>query len=207
MRYKRAMPFVYLPALREFILEQARPVDKFGHQPRLDSLTDSIGAGLDYDRDVVRAAVWLHDLGVFIGHRPEEPAALSTWDHVAYVCGKASVILCHIGFPQEKIPAVLDAIRQHQPKDQPATIEATILRDADILEQLGAVGILRVISKVGRDTRFPRFTDAIAVLRRNLDELPGELRLAPSRRLAESRIVILKAFLTAVETEAGPNLF
>lgn len=207
MRYKRAMPPVYLPALREFILEQARPVDKFGHQPRLHALAEAIGAGLDYDRDVVLAAVWLHDLGVFIGHRPDEPAALSTWDHVAYACGKASANLRHTGFPQEKIPAVLDAIRQHQPGDDPTSIEATILRDADILEQLGAVGILRTVSKVGRDTRFPRFTDAIAVLRRNLNELPGKLRLASSQRLAESRIEILAAFLAAVEAEAGANLF
>ena len=201
------MPSVYLPALRQFILEQARPVDKFGHQPRLEALTDSIGAGLDYDRDVVCAALWLHDLGVFIGHRPEEPAALSTWDHVAYACGKASAILRQAGFAQEKVPAVLDVIRQHQPKDEPATIEATILRDADILEQLGAVGILRTVSKVGRDTRFPRFIDAIAVLRHNLDDLPGKLRLPASRRIAKSRIEILAAFLAAVEAEAGPNLF
>jgi uncharacterized protein len=207
MGYKRAMPSVYLPALREFILEQARPVDKFGHQPRLDALTDSIGAGLDYDRDVVHAAAWLHDLGVFLGHRPEDLDLLSTWDHVAYACDKASAILRHAGFPQGKIPAVLDAIRQHQPKDEPATIEATILRDADILEQLGAIGILRTVSKVGRDTRFARFTDAVAVLRRNLNELPGKLRLPASQRLAASRIEILAAFLNAVEAEAGVNLF
>lgn len=201
------MPSVYLAALREFILEQARPVDKFGHQPRLVALTDSIGAGLDYDRDIVHAAAWLHDLGVFLGHRPDNPDSLSTWDHVAYACDKASAILCQAGFPEEKIPAVLDAIRQHQPSDEPATIEATILRDADILEQLGAIGILRTVSKVGRDTRFARFTDAVAVLRRNLSGLPGKLRLPAAQRLAESRIGILGAFLDAVEAEAGPDLF
>ncbi|MGC2639904.1 MAG: HD domain-containing protein [Acidobacteriaceae bacterium] len=201
------MPSVYFSALREFILEQARPVDKFGHQPRLDALADSIGAGLAYDRDVVRAAVWLHDLGVFIGHRPEDTAALSAWDHVEYACRNADAILRHADFPQEKIPAVLDAIRQHQPADEPTTLEATILRDADILEQLGAVGILRTVSKVGRDTRFPRFTDAIAVLRRNLEQLPGKLRLASSRSLAKARIEILGAFLAAVDAEAGSNLF
>ncbi len=116
------------------------------------------------------------------------PTDLARWDHVAYACSRAPVILRQVGFPEDKIPRVLAAIRQHLPGDEPGTIEATILRDADILEQLGAIGILRTVSKVGRDTRFPRFTDAVAVLRRNLDELPGQLRLESARRLAAPRI-------------------
>jgi uncharacterized protein len=196
----------YLRVLRQVILEQARPSDKFGHQPRLHELTEAVGAGLDFDRDVVCAAAWLHDLGVFIGNRPEDPEALKLWDHVAYACTHAPQILREAGFPEHKIPAVLDCIRQHQPKDDPTTLEATILRDADILEQLGAIGILRTVSKVGRDTRFPRFTDAAAVLLRNLDELPGKIRLEPARRLAEPRIRILADFLAAVAAESGANL-
>jgi uncharacterized protein len=196
----------YLRVLRRVILEQARPGDKFGHQPRLHELTEAVGAGLDYDRDVVCAAAWLHDLGVFIGNRPEDPEALKLWDHVAYACTHAPQILREAGFPEHKIPAVLDCIRQHQPKDDPTTLEATILRDADIIEQLGAIGILRTVSKIGRDTRFPRFTDAAAVLLRNLDELPGKIRLEPARRLAEPRIRILADFLAAVAAESGANL-
>jgi uncharacterized protein len=197
----------YLQVLQRIILEQARPGDKFGHQPRLHALTETIGAGLDYDRDVVCAAAWLHDLGVFVGHRPEDPAALSRWDHVAYACAHAPRILREAGFPEHKIPAVLDCIRQHQPKDEPATLEATILRDADILEQLGAIGILRTVSKVGRDTRFPRFTDAAAALHRSLDELPGKILLESTRRLAGSRIRILSDFLAAVRDESASNLY
>jgi uncharacterized protein len=197
----------FISVLRRVISEQARPGDKFGHQPRLHGLTERIGAGLPYDRDVVAAAAWLHDLGVFIGNRPEDPEALARWDHVAYACSHAPQILLDAGFPEHKIPAVLDCIRQHQPKDEPATLEAEILRDADILEQLGAMGILRAVSKVGRDTRFPRFTDAVAFLRRSLDELPGKIRLEPTRALAEPRIRVLSDFLAAVEHESGPNLF
>jgi uncharacterized protein len=182
-------------------------VDKFGHQPRLLDLTETIGAGIVYDREVVAAAAWLHDLGVFIGHRPADPSQLARWDHVAYACSLAPEVLRNTGFPEEKIPSVLAAIRQHQPGDEPGTIEATILRDADILEQLGAIGILRIVSKVGRDTRFPRFTDAVTVLRRNLEHLPAKLRLESARRLAAPRIAILRQFLEAVHDESGANLF
>lgn len=200
------MPSDYLEVLERVILEQARPVDKFGHQPRLQALTHIIGQDLAYDRDVVCAAAWLHDLGVFIGNRPEDPDALSRWDHVACACSRAPAILRNAGFPEDKIPAVLDVIRQHQPKDWPTTLEATILRDADILEQLGAIGILRTVSKVGRDTRFLRFTDAVAALRHSLDDLPSRIRLESTRRLAEPRIRILRDFLAAVDNEGGPNL-
>ena len=193
--------------LRNLIWEQARPVDKYGHQPRLEALIGSVGAGFDYDAEVVLAAAWLHDLGVFVGNRPEDPEQLARWNHVAYACEHAPQILRDAGFPESKIPAVLQVMREHQPKDTPSSTEATILRDADILEQLGAMAILRTVSKVGRDTRFPRFTDAVAALRRSLEHLPGQIRLHTTRRLAEPRILVLQAFLVAVEDESGPNLF
>jgi uncharacterized protein len=197
----------YIRYLVRYIEGQAQPVDKFGHQPRLAALTEAIGAGHEFDGEVVAGAAWLHDLGVFVGHRPEHPDQLAHWDHVAYACSKAPEVLRQAGFPEEKIAAVLRAIREHQPGDEPSTMEATILRDADILEQLGAIGILRTVSKVGRDTRFPRFTDAVAVLQRNLDELPSKIRLDNTRRLAEPRIAILREFLVAVDGEAGSCLF
>jgi uncharacterized protein len=197
----------YVRALRDYVEAQARPVDKYGHQPRLEALTEAVGSGIAHDREVVVAAAWLHDLGVFVGHRPEDPEELGRWDHVGYACSRSPEILREAGFPEEKIGAVLEAMQQHQPKDEPTTMEATILRDADILEQLGAIGILRVAGKVGRDTRYPRFTEAVAVLRRTLEELPGKIRLASSRRLAEPRIAILREFLEAVDDEAGSALY
>src|SRR5690349_6106414 len=152
----------YRLALADYIATVARPVDKFGHQPRLYALTRSIGAGHDYNDDVVCAASWLHDLGVFIGQRPEDSEALAQWNHVPYAMEHAPSILQRLGFPADSIPAVVEAIRTHQPHGQPTTMEGVILRDADILEQLGAIGILRTVSKVGRDTRFPTFTEAVA---------------------------------------------
>lgn len=204
--YKGVMPSNPIDRLAAYVENQARPVDKFGHQPRLIALTRILGADLPHDSEVVAASAWLHDLGVFVGHRPESSEELARWDHVAYACSQAPAILRQAGFPKQKVSAVLAAIRQHQPGDEPETIEATILRDADILEQLGAVGILRIVSKVGRDTRFPRFTDAVAVLRRNLEDLPARLRLESAHRLAAPRIAILRQFLEAVHDESGVNL-
>lgn len=193
--------------LADYIRREAMPEDKYGHQPRLYALTQRIGEGLEYDDDVVYAAAWLHDLGVFVGHRPEDPQKLAHWDHVAYTVARVHGILERSGFPTAKISAVVDAICTHQPHDEPLTIEATILRDADILEQLGAIGILRGVSKVGRDTRYKTFTSAVANLRRCLEELPAKLRLQSARKLANPKVQVLRQFLEATDLEGKPELF
>ncbi len=193
-------------AVVEYIRREAKPLDKFGHQPRLYALTRAVGEGLNYDDDIVFAAVWMHDLGVFIGHRPEEPVALAAWDNVAYAIDRTPRLLTEFGFPVEKIPAVLEAIRTHQPHMEPESIEATILRDADILEQLGAVGILRAVSKVGRDTRFATFSSVVPTLRKAVATLPPLLRLESAKALAVPRVQVLESFLMAVDSEAGDEL-
>ncbi|HXP59179.1 MAG TPA: HD domain-containing protein [Dongiaceae bacterium] len=193
----------YRPALVDFIRRNAKPPDKFSHQARLYALAKQLARGRACDDDVVFAAVWLHDLGVFIGRRPETPAALAAWDHVAYACREAPKVLRRLGFPPEKIPAVLEVIRSHLPSARPVSLEGWLVRDADILEQLGAVGILRTVSKVGRDTRFIRFSDALACLRRQADQLPARLHFPAARRLARRRVRVLKAFLAAAEAEAA----
>ncbi len=198
-------------AIRLYIANEAKPVEKFGHQPRLYALTRLIGAGLqdglEYDDDVVYAAAWMHDLGVFQGHRPEDREALARWDNVQYAIGKTPLILENAGFPTAKIPAVLEAIGTHQPAAEPVTIEAVILRDADILEQLGAIGILRAVCKIGRDTRYTTLSDAVQVLRKALETLPPRIKLESARALAQSRIVLLEEFLNGVDRDALGALF
>jgi uncharacterized protein len=192
----------YRERIIEFIQLNAKPSDKLSHQARLYALASQLAQGQPHDDDVLFAAAWLHDLGVFIGHRPEDPAQLAAWDCLAYALKRTPDILESAGFPPQKIPAVTEAIRTHQPHCEPTSFEGVVLRDADILEQLGAVGILRTVSKVGRDTRFILFSDALRVLRHNLQQLPGKLKLELARQLAEPRIQALNAFLVAADVEA-----
>ena len=193
--------------IADIIEHEARPVDKYGHQPRLYELTRKIGEELTYDDDIVWVAAWLHDIGVFVGNRPEDHDELLRWDHVKYACDRTTALLSEAGFQSEKIPAVLNAIRTHQPQNDPQTIEATILRDADILEQLGAIGIMRAASKVGRDTRYARFSDIAPVLKKALTDLPPKLRLKRAQELSIPKIRILADFLEALDVEASGSLF
>ena len=192
--------------LARVIERQAFPVEKFGHQPRLYALTKQVGAGLEYDDDVVYAAAFTHDLGVFIGHRPEDPKLLPAWDMIAYAVEKVPAMLREVGFPEGKIDAVIECIKTHQPSFSTKTLEATILRDADILEQLGAVGILRTVCKVGRDTRFDTFTAAVRSLQKVVDGLPSMIELPTAQALAEPRVETMRAWLAAVTSEAGSLL-
>ena len=187
----------YRKAIAKYIRVQAQPPDKYRHQPRLYAWAHRLGRETRqaFDDDVLFAAAWMHDLGVFVGHRPEDPAELARWDNVAYALRRTPAILAGFGFPKDKIPAVLEAIKAHLPSVEPATAEGLLLRDADILEQLGAVGITRMISKVGRDTRYPTHEDAIRALDRAMRELPGRLRLSLAREWAGPRIRLMEAFL------------
>src|SRR5437016_6767829 len=117
----------YRRAIENYIRTQAKPPDKFSHQLRLYQLARQIAAGQPFDDDVLYAAAWLHDLGVFIGHRPKDPQALASWDNVAYAAKEAPAVLRRFAFPEEKIEAVVDVIRTHLPSANPKRLEGVLL--------------------------------------------------------------------------------
>jgi uncharacterized protein len=201
------MTAVWRDQVVAYIRVEAQPEDKFGHQPRLYALACRVGAGLGCDDDVLFASAWMHDLGVFLGHRPSDPEQLARWNHVPYTIARSRELLAGWGFPASKLDAVAEAIRTHQPQDEPVAIEAVVLRDADILEQLGAVGALRALAKIGRDSRFPTFSAVLPVLRRAAERLPAQLRLESARQLAAPRVALLRALIVAIEQEAGELLY
>ena len=191
----------------EYVRVEARPADKFGHQPRIYALATEIGKDMHYDDDVLFAAAWMHDLGVFLGHRPQDPEQLSRWNHVPYTIQRSRELLSDFGFPSAKLDAVAEAILHHQPQDEPTTVEATLLRDADILEQLGAIAILRTAAKVGRDTRYPTFSSILPVLNHAVNHLANQTRLTQTKVMAQSRVEMLRSFLAALENEARDKLY
>ena len=98
-----------------------------------------LGEQLDADLEILVAAVYLHDLG---RHYIDDKA------HGALSALKAEPVLERINFPQEIRDTVLHAIRVHDvgatPEDR-TTLESKILYDADKIDTLGVVGVLRYI--------------------------------------------------------------
>ena len=113
----------YRQAIADYIRANAKPADKFSHQPRLYQLATLLAENQSFDDDVLHAAAWMHDVGVFIGHRPENSAALAAWDHIAYAVKEVPKLLRQFGFPAEKIPAVIEVIRTHLPSTKPTSFE------------------------------------------------------------------------------------
>src|SRR3990172_2243158 len=88
---------------------------------------------LDYDDEVLHAACFLRDLEDDSGE-----------EHNISAQRMAESFLKEIGFPAEKIEIVKEAIREHLTSGNPQSNEAKLLHDADLIDFLGATGIIRL---------------------------------------------------------------
>ena len=95
----------------------------------------------EVDSDVVEIAALLHDVGK---HVEKENNAV---DHGRISAEMAEEFLNSIRFDEDKVKAVCHAIRVHTHGEEPHSIEAKILHDADFLDKMGAVGIATVFIK------------------------------------------------------------
>jgi len=79
--------------------------------------------------------------------------------------------------------------------------------DAEILEQLGAIGALRAVVKVGRDTRYPTFSSVLTALKGAAERLSAKTHTERACRLAAPRIKTLLSLIASVQRDAGRELF
>ena len=136
----------------------------FAHVRRLKKLVEQIDAGLVYDRRALEFAIYLHDWGAFaIYRRPGEEYALRSRQIVE------SEVLPIAGLPDSILPVVLEAIELHDYRDlrPPVSPEALLLREADMLDFLGAVGLAREFAGGPHNLRlcYERAAERLAVIR------------------------------------------
>lgn len=148
---------------------------------------------LDVDDDVLFAVAWLHDIGTF-------PAfACEGSDPPACAAKGAERVLAEAGYDGDKVPLIARIIAEHsfvgETRDTP---EARVLRDADMLEFLGAVGLVRLLSLVDLEEWVPEPRAAVALAMQFADELPGMLIYGSSRRTAEERVRETREFVEAL---------
>lgn len=136
----------------------ADPIHGFDHVLRVLHMAEQLALVEGADIEIVRAAVLLHDArtDLAIGDSEQQPTTTTTPDgnnlrqnHHQHSATLARQVLENEGWPEERIAAVEHCIRAHRFRDdseQPQTLEAKILFDADKLDAIGAVGVARAIA-------------------------------------------------------------
>jgi HD superfamily phosphodiesterase len=149
-----------------------------------------LGEELGADLEILVAAVYLHDLG---RHYIDDKV------HGALSALKAEPVLERIHFPPESRNPVLHAIRVHdvgaRPEDR-TTLESRILYDADKIDTLGVVGILRYIRHFYGKKPIDYVLD-------DIDARWEGLALPETRNLALQDYRYIKEYFTRLKEELG----
>ena len=179
--------------------EIARLTEEYGgawgvnHTQRLLKLMERLSGDTPYDEEVVWLAAHLHDWGAY------KPWAKPEIDHVQRSVEVAGPFLAERGCDEIGRAHILECIAHHASAGTDTRIsrEAMLLHDADVLDFLGAVGILRDFSKNARNLR----GGYDAALKRRA-RLPQTLFLPESVELARQRLHDMDAFLAAFEADS-----
>lgn len=164
---------------------------------------------------ILLAAAYFHDIVCLPKNHPNNSFSSR------YAAAKAREILNDMQFPSDKIDGVCHAIEAHSFSAgiPPTTLEAKILQDADRMEALGALGVLRTFYVSGRLERQPYDPKDLYAKSRPLDDkafgldhfyvklfkLPSMLQTEGGRHLAESRSLFLEWFVKELESGLSKN--
>lgn len=163
-----------------------RVASGFSHCHRVYHLARELGV-TDYDDDILYAACYLHD--TVIGKEGHLRSA-----------EKAEQILHEIGFPVQKISKVVESIKSHWPGENPKLIEAQLLHDANLIDSLGAIGVVRL--SIGAFHWYQARTlkevlDLIKEYRRNA----SKLIFPKSKAIAEIKIKFMDQLIEEMDKE------
>ncbi|MCR4402953.1 MAG: HD domain-containing protein [Firmicutes bacterium] len=122
---------------------------KYGlnHSKRILHIVSLIAGDQEYDRDVVWTSAFLHDWGSY------SPWKVDGIDHAMRSKQVAEGFLTKAGCDEGFIGRVLECIELHHSGTPDKSIEAKLLSDADAIDYLGVVGVLRDFSTKPRDLR------------------------------------------------------
>ncbi len=169
--------------------------------------------------EIVELAVLIHDVA-----RPEEFS--QGRDKVCHAIRGAEIapeILTECGVPVDWFVPIQDCIRTHRFRsgDTPQSLEAQIVFDADKLDSLGAVGVVRACFYAGKTGARLHNTreEALASPEHGVDDtpyreylvklskIPAKMLTESGRKLAEDRLRFTTQFFDELNQEVYPELF
>ncbi|UCJ17769.1 HD domain-containing protein [Pseudomonas sp. MM211] len=168
------------------------------------------------DLELLLAAVLLHDC---VAVEKDSPLRANASRLSAE---RAAGVLTSLGWRDERIAAACHAIEAHSfsAAIAPTSLEARILQDADRLDAIGLIGVVRCFHVSGRMGSALYDADDIDALHRPLDDqrfaldhfrtkllgLASGFQTAAGARLAEQRHARMVTFLDAFREEIQPPL-
>ncbi|MEW6666493.1 MAG: HD domain-containing protein [Thermodesulfobacteriota bacterium] len=170
------------------------PVASPDHVERMTTWCQRIGPAKGADMEVLVAGALLHDVGVVVDRK------------IHYRVGRtrAREVLHQAGFPEERIAASLHVLESHSRYGgpEPKSLEARVGQDADALEYIGAIGILRALVRGLNDGSFNgRISDFPGFLRSILAKVEGTFHTQEAEAIGRSRLETMRGFLDRLEKE------
>ena len=170
------------------------------HCLRVFNLAKELSQHLTLDQEILYIAAMLHDTGKYPAY------SLPNIDHSLRSKGIATNVLQRMTFAPTKLPKVLDAIESHMYYSEPGRCdEAVYLRDSDILDNLGNIGLMRLFSLVGQDELIQTPEDAVERAKTFAEALPNKAFTRAGRRLAVKRREEMLRFLAGLKRQTADN--
>ena len=173
------------------------------HAQRLIRLCEIVGEGMDYDREAIWLAAHMHDWGTFPRWSRGEI------NHSTRSRQLAEEHLRKLKCPLPTRTRVLEAIEYHHGGADERCLEAILLRDADALDGIGAMGVLREFASIPTETSgcytLPAGWGMRGAYERSLlrmENNPRMLRLAKSKEIAREKAREMQSILNSLERES-----
>lgn len=196
----------------ERMLEGRDPAHDFHHIMRVYKNAKLIGRREGANMEVLLLAVLLHDIVVY--SKGSAKSSRSSDDSADL----AENILQSCGYSQYKINRISYCIRSHSYSKRlvPASLEGRILQDADRLDALGAIGIVRTFSVGGSEKRtFYKADDPFCRSSRELDDrqwtldhfqtkllkLKDLMHTRTAKKIAQERTRFMMLFIRQLQKE------
>jgi uncharacterized protein len=187
------------------------PAHDWAHVERVAANARLIAQGLEVDLPCLLAAVYCHDLVNLPKDHPERKNASTL------AAEKAGPLLASAGYSTSEIHQIQQYIIEHSFSKglKPSSLEASILQDADRLDALGAIGILRCAAvNTQMKSSFYHLEDPFARARElndrefmldhysvKLFKLPELMNTPNAKKEAASRVEFMRQFLEVLGRE------
>ena len=164
------------------------------HVRRVLKLIELIGEGMVYDQTAVTIATYLHDWGAYPPFRQASVEHALRSRQVA-----ETLILPRMELSETAVAIILEAIEYHDYRDfRPVqSAEAVLLREADFLDFLGIMGLVREYNWGSKDV-----SSACRVVLERRELIRNRFTLPAAQQIAAVRLARLEQCLTWLQEES-----